>query len=55
MSIYRPYIGKRKAVEEVSKDLSPGVRELVKELVGEDLKRSYGSRYECIVAKKGKK
>jgi hypothetical protein len=32
MSIYKPYISKKKAIEEAIKDLSPGVRDLVKEV-----------------------
>jgi hypothetical protein len=33
MSIYKPCIDKKKAVEEIVKDLSPGIRELAKDVI----------------------
>lgn len=38
MSTYKPYPSRKKAFEDVIKDLSPGVRELAKELIEEKLR-----------------
>lgn len=35
MSMYKPSLSKKKAVEEAIRDLSPGVRELVEEIIKE--------------------
>ncbi|MEM4789194.1 MAG: hypothetical protein QXV06_05320 [Ignisphaera sp.] len=38
MSIYKPSLSKKKAVEEATRDLSPGVRELAKEIIEGNLR-----------------
>lgn len=44
VSKYNPYLSKRKAVEEAVRDLSPGVRELAKEIIEENLREKLRPR-----------
>lgn len=37
--MYRPCASRRKAIEEVVKDLSPGVRELAKEVINTSFRK----------------
>jgi len=38
VSTYKPSLSKKKAIEEVIRDLSPGIRELAKEIIEGDLR-----------------